>query len=324
MSVNYSEETVRKAEQELARRRSIAESEQLEREERISRELPEAAELKRSLRNGYFELVKLIAAHEGDAKEAAERIRAKSISTQERLERLLAEHTGDPHYLDVRYSCPACRDTGFVEGVRCNCMKDLLKRFAAEEMNENSAIALHDFSEYRPTYYPEGDIRRRMDGVCAYLRKYCADFPIGSCSLLFAGGTGLGKTFLSSCIARALGERGISAAFVSAFDMLRTLENEHFGRAQGNTMDQLLTVDMLIIDDLGSEPNSSVYETFLYNIINGRINRRLPTVISTNLEGEVLRSRYHDRLASRIMSEFRCIIFRGEDIRQIKALEKRR
>ena len=299
MSVNYSEETVRKAEQELARRRSIAESEQLEREERISRELPEAAELKRSLRNGYFELVKLIAAHEGDANEAAERIRAKSISTQERLERLLAEHTGDPHYLDVRYSCPACRDTGFVEGVRCNCMKDLLKRFAAEEMNENSAIALHDFSEYRPTYYPEGDIRRRMDGVCAYLRKYCADFPIGSCSLLFAGGTGLGKTFLSSCIARALGERGISAAFVSAFDML-------------------------IIDDLGSEPNSSVYETFLYNIINGRINRRLPTVISTNLEGEVLRSRYHDRLASRIMSEFRCIIFRGEDIRQIKALEKRR
>ena len=321
--MKYTEKAIQRADRELALRRENAENEQLEREERITRELPEIGELKRSMKDDYYSLIKLVASHDSNASAAANRIKEKNLAAQRRIEELLKMHTGDAHYLDVRYACPACRDRGYIEGRRCPCMEDLLKRFTAEELNSSSAIDLHDFSEYRSDYYPESD-RHRMNGMYVYLKKYCAEFSNSSCNLILTGGTGLGKTFLSSCVAKSMGEKGIPVSFMSAFDMLRTLENEHFGRAEGNTMDHLLTIDLLIIDDLGSEPPSNLYETFLYNIINGRINRKMPTIISTNLDGPAMRTKYHDRLASRVMSEYKSLRFRGDDIRQIKAIENRK
>jgi DNA replication protein DnaC len=137
--------------------------------------------------------------------------------------------------------------------------------------------------------------------------------------MLFMGQTGLGKTFLSSCIAKAIAEKGYAVAFGSISDFLREIENEHFGRTEGNTLDALLNADIVILDDLGSEFSGTFYESTIYNIINGRINLKKPTIISTNLTQSQLNLRYNERISSRVFNEFMPIMFVGKDIRQKKA-----
>ena len=323
--MRYSEKAAALAERELDARRTAAEEAQLRREQEVMEKVPEIGVLRAQQRENYIALIKLVAQHSGNAAAAAAEIREKSLAASESIAVMLENLTGDRDYLDVKYTCPKCRDTGYVEGVRCECLEELLKKYSLEELNSDSSIKLHDFSEFREDYYPAGEIRDRMIKYRNMLMKYCDEFFEKTQSLLFVGETGLGKTFLSSCIVRALGEKGVPAAFMSAFDMLRTLENEHFGRSEGDTMEHLMTAPLLVIDDLGAEPsNSKFYETFLYNVINGRINRSLPTIISTNLSPAKIKERYGDRLASRMLSEYLPILFRGVDIRQQKAAERNR
>lgn len=322
--MKYTETAAQLAENELAERRTAAEEEQLRREQEIAEKVPEIGVMRRSLRDGYLSLIKLVAAHDPTAAKAAAAVRDKNIETSERIAVMLEQLTGDRDYLEPKYTCPKCRDRGYSEGIRCECLEALLKKYTLRELNESSSIKLHDFKEFREDYYPEGEIRERMKKNLTMLVNYCNTFTDGAPrSMLFAGETGLGKTFLSSCIVKALGENGIPAAFMSAYDMLRELEDEQFGRSAENTMDKLLTAPLLVIDDLGSEPSGSkYYDTFLYNIINGRINRSLPTIISTNLHADEIRRRYHNRLASRMLSDYLPVLFKGTDIRQQKASER--
>ena len=322
--MKYTENAASLAESELAARRSAAEEEQLRREAEIAEKVPEIGSMKRTLRENYLSLIKLVASHDKNAAEQARAVRDKSIEIQQRIAIMLENMTGDPDYLEPKYTCPKCRDSGYVEGVRCECLETLLRKYTLEDLNKSSAIKLHDFSEFREDYYPEGEVRERMVKIRNMLISYCRELSELSRSMLFVGNTGLGKTFLSACVVKALGEEGIHAAFMSAFDMLRALEDDQFGRTANNTMDQLLTAQLLVIDDLGAEPpGSKYYESFLYNVINGRLNRSLPTIISTNLPPEKLKERYHDRIASRILSEYLPVVFRGSDIRQQKAAAER-
>lgn len=321
--MRYTETAAQLAENELAERRTAAEEEQLRREREIAEKVPEIGVMRKSLRDGYMSLIKLVASHSPAAAEAAEAIRDKNIETSERIAVMLEQLTGDRDYLEPKYTCPKCRDRGYSEGIRCECLEALLKKYTLQELNESSSIKLHDFSEFRAEYYPAGEIRDRMVKTRNMLVNYCESFSESARSLLFAGETGLGKTFLSACMVKALGEKGIPVAFMSAYDMLRGLEEEHFGRSDDNTMDKLLSAPLLVIDDLGSEPSgSNYYETFLYNIINGRINRSLPTIISTNLPADEIRRRYHNRLASRLLSDYLPVLFKGTDIRQQRASER--
>lgn len=324
--MKYSEKASALAAREIDARRTAAEEEQLRREQEIVEKVPEIGVLRKQQRDNYIALIKLVAKHSADAAAAAAEIREKSLAASESIAVLLEKQTGDRGYLDTKYTCPKCRDTGYVEGVRCECLEELLKKYSLEELNSDSSIKLHDFTEFRKEYYPEGEVRARMEQCCKMLKDYCDKFTDGARSLLFVGETGVGKTFFSSCIVSELGKKGVSAAFMSAFDMLRTLENEHFGRTEGNTMDHLISAPLLVIDDLGSEPavSKKIYESFLYNIINGRINRLLPTIISTNISGALIEERYGARLASRILCEFVPVMFRGMDIRQIKSAERNR
>lgn len=322
--MKYTENAAALAEKELAARRTAAEEEQLCRETEIAEKMPEIGTMRKSLREDYLSLIKLVASHDGSAAEQAKAVRDKSLETQKRIAIMLESFTGDPEYLTPRYTCPKCNDTGYVEGVRCECLETLLRKYTLEELNRNSAIRLHDFSEFREDFYPEGEVRERMVKNRNMLMNYCRDLSELSRSMLFVGNTGLGKTFLSACVVKALSEEGIHAAFMSAFDMLRALEDDQFGRTANNTMEKLLTAQLLVIDDLGAEPpGSKYYESYLYNVINGRLNRSLPTIISTNLTPEKLKERYHNRIASRVLSEYLPVVFRGADIRQQKAAAER-
>lgn len=320
--MKYTDNAARRAEIEISNRRKRAENALAKRENYIYSNLPEIKAMRDSLKDNYYSLLRLIAGHEPDAGTIAEGVRDKNLAVQERIAQMLEEFTGDRNYLDPKYTCPMCRDTGYIEGERCDCLKNLLKAYTIEELNESSAIRLHDFSEYRSTYYGDEEVRRRMDGYYNYLRDYCRNFPKNAGSLLFMGSTGLGKTFLSACVAKAVREEGYVVAFGSAFDFFHQLENEYFGRAEDRTHDNLLSCDLLIIDDLGAEPQKPIYENFLYNIVNGRLNRRKATIISTNLAGNDIQEIYSERIASRILFDYLLIKFDGDDIRQLKIIER--
>lgn len=314
--MKYTYDALLKAEEVLSERRDRSEKELAERERYVYSMLPEVKEMRESLSGSYFELIKIIASHDENAERSAQIVKEKNLLTQERIGILVGDLTGDSAYLEPRYICEKCKDTGYAEGERCGCLLELLKSFTVQELNEKMTIELHDFSEFDPSYYENAADRERMTKWLDYLKRYCEDFPNDKSSLLFSGATGLGKTFLSACMAKALAERGYEAAFGSAYDFLRRIENEHFGRADGNTLDALINADIVIIDDLGSEITSPFYEAVLYNLINSRINLRKPTVISTNLSVQQLGQRYHDRIASRLLGGFLPLMFSGKDIRQ--------
>ncbi|MGN0632374.1 MAG: ATP-binding protein [Oscillospiraceae bacterium] len=314
--MKYSLTAFDKAQALLSKRRKDAADELFRREQQIFADIPEVKELKASISNTYFELVQIIASHEKNAAQAAEAVKAKNLDAQKRIKALCEQYTGDPDFLDPLYVCEKCKDTGYVEGIRCSCFEDMLKKFTVEELNERTTIALHDFSEYDENYYPIGDARNRMNSCLTYFKNYCLNFPNGCRSMLFEGQTGLGKTFLSSCIAKSVAQRGYLVAFGSVSDFLRQIENEHFNNVEGDTLGTLIEADLVIIDDLGSEFISPFYESTLYNIINSRMNLKRPTIISTNMNEPQINSRYNERICSRILNYFMPIHFSGEDIRQ--------
>lgn len=317
--MKYTQSAYDKAAAAISQRLKDRETEILRRENYIYEKLPEVRRLRASIKNTYYELVKIIAAHTPEAEQAAKLVRDKNIATQQRISMLVGDLTGDPDYLNPKYVCSDCKDTGFIDGARCHCFEELLRSYTVKELNEQTTISLHDFSEFRPDFYEEGENRRRMNEYCRYFIEYCKHFPQGCRSMLIMGQTGLGKTFLSSCIAKAIAAKGYAVAFGSVSDFLRRIENEHFGRTEGNTLDALLAADIVIIDDLGSEFSGAFYEATIYNIINGRINLRKPTVISTNLTESQFNARYNERISSRVFNEFMPIMFVGKDIRQQKA-----
>ncbi len=319
--MKYTHNAVVLAEQTVAERRQRALETAEQHEQYIYENLPEVKLMKTQLAHTYQTLVRIIAHREKNAAELSEQVKQRNLETQKRIEILVEGLTGDPNYMKPKFTCEKCKDTGIIEGERCECLLELMKKYTIQELNAKCSITLHDFSQFDASFYETVDQQQKMRGWVDFLCQYCLDFPEDKRSMLMMGGTGLGKTFLSSCVAKALAERGYEAAFGSAFDFLRRIEDEQFGRTEGNTLDSLINAEMLIIDDLGAEQQKSVYEIYLYNIINSRVNLYRPTIVSTNLNPKQLEQRYHERIASRLMGSFIPIPFFGKDIRQ-KKMEK--
>lgn len=321
--MKYTPEAFQKAEEELSRRRKNADREHLRRTSEISMLAPEIGILQKSLAGTASELMRLVAQGGENTAELILKVKEKNLRTQSAIGDLLEAVKGDKHYLDVPYFCDKCKDTGYVDGVRCECLKVLLKKFTSEELNENCHIKMHDFSEFRLEYYENKSDsgispREKMAQNFQYCKKYADTFVQGADSLFFFGKTGLGKTFLSSCIAKQLLENGYNVVFGSILDFLRNVENERFGRSDGDTLSIIIEADLLILDDLGSEFQTAFTESALYDIINSRLNLEKPTIISTNLSAGELNARYNERIVSRITGCFVPISFFGKDIRHVK------
>jgi DNA replication protein DnaC len=193
-------------------------------------------------------------------------------------------------------------------------------------MNENAQLRLSTFQQFSLDYYrgkqnEQGEecyfTMQRIYQVC---RKYAAEFSTESPSLLFYGKTGLGKTHLSLAIAAEVLGNGYEVVYDSIINLLQQVEREHFGRdkSEVDTLYLLLHVDLLILDDLGTEFDSPFYVSTVYNIINTRINRGLPTIINTNLDLLSIRRRYEERIVSRLFAVYECMHFEGADIRLLK------
>lgn len=288
----------------------------------ITEKFPRAKEIRAILADTIHRLVGIITSGRPDAEKQIASLKDENLGLQEELKKILVNNGYPEDYLSEIYTCPACKDTGYVNGIRCECFKDELKKLAAQELSKSLPMGLTSFDNFNLSYYPEEkrddlggrtprDIMKQNFDFC---KDYADNFTPHSLSLLFTGGTGLGKTHLSLSIAREVIDKGYSVVYGSAPDLLRRIENQYFGNGDDEALETVKTCDLLIFDDLGAEINKQFYISCIYDIINSRLNYSLPTIVSTNLEAEEIQARYTDRIASRLLSMKRRL-FCGKDIR---------
>lgn len=319
-----------KAENEIKNRRMRAESDAEARASEAYRRIPEIKEINARLSQTSVELSKLILRNKGDFKENFEKLKDQNLQGQEMVRTLLKNGGYPADFLEPKYVCEKCRDKGYYDGQRCSCFEKLMTRFAVEKLNSEANMPDCDFEHFSLSYY-KGitteagvDCYKRMSDNLNSCKHYAERFSLHSQSLFLFGKTGIGKTHISLSIAKEVIKRGFTVAYGSLLNYLRIIEKEHFGRSEDpntDTLQILISADLLILDDLGSEFRTSFYESVIYNIINSRINLGLPTIINSNLSITELQNNYNDRIISRLSSVYCMIPFVGNDIRQIKRLK---
>lgn len=239
---------------------------------------------------------------------------------QERAE-LLRAHGYSSDETDPHFDCPVCRDYGTVGDRICECLRHALVEDGYRSAGIAQLVRTQTFDTFRPDLYPEAE-REKMSRVLSFCRNYAETFVAeGAKSLLFRGETGLGKTHLSTSIASVVIGRGFDVLYDTAQNIFGDFEAEHFrtgAPVRAGSTARYLDAELLIIDDLGTELTNSFTVSCLYNIVNARICSGRATIINTNLGWDALRSRYTDRVASRLLGEYLPVEFAGRDIRREK------
>ncbi len=229
---------------------------------------------------------------------------------------------------DITYDCPLCEDTGYINGKICDCIKNSAKALMLSELSKDLPLDRCGFEDFDLEYYQNKETdgvnpKKRMTQIFKLCREYTIGFdPQKSESLLFMGNTGIGKTHLSLAIVKELLSQGFNVVYGSAYNLFSEMESEHFGEHTNKRYEQAISCDLLVIDDLGSEFVSPFIQTLLYNIVNTRLLAHKPTIVNTNLTVAQIGERYSPRVASRFIGEYNMKRFLGNDIRQIKVLEK--
>ena len=325
--MGYGKKIFQEAMDQLEARKRAAEEAAWQRQRDFAARCPRAGEIKWEMAQNASQIARAVLGG-GDAKSAMAQLRDRDLTLQEEYKSLLAKEGLTPQDLEPRYTCSRCRDTGFVDGRMCQCLKSLQRRMAYERLSMDAPLESCTFESFSLEYYQEDErVYRQMEKVFRACQSYGEKLRPDSPSMLFRGGTGLGKTHLSLAIAGKAIEKGMGVIYGSAQSFAVALEKERFDREppeEGDTNTQLTECDLLILDDLGTEFPSAYVNAALYNIINSRMLAERPTIISTNLTLKELESRYSERFASRIAGYYGKLEFLGNDVRVQKRLQKSR
>ena len=288
--------------------------------------IPEFEEIDRQLsRTGLKIMAAALASP--DAEAGVDAVHAEYDTLVDRKRQLLADNGYPADYCDIKYFCPKCSDTGYVDIHMCECLRRELVVAALESSGLYSLVETQSFKTFSLDYY-EKDDKIIMKQNALRLWDFANNFVPGkSDSFLFIGATGLGKTHLSSAVARILIEKGAYVVYESSITLFGDFEAKRFGNngynsETGDDVERYTDCDLLIIDDLGCEVTNNFTLSCLYNIINTRIMMHKSTIINTNLSQSELRKRYSDRIISRILGEFIPLNFRGFDVREQKLRKK--
>ena len=248
------------------------------------------------------------------------------------LTALLAASGRPADALEPHFTCKKCQDTGMFEGHTCVCVHKVMQKLRREEIESLSSLSISSFDTMELRYYPNtmdaklGEpVRTYMGGLLQELRTYAEEFDHDSESLMLFGNAGLGKTHAALAIAGIVLEKDLDVIYVSSPDFFSKLEALHFGSDPGGEEETLLQTaagaDLLILDDLGTEFDSSFFLSTLYSLLNNRLGAHLPTIVTTNItDGALLEKLYTEKISSRLSSFVPCL-FVGEDIRGLKASE---
>ena len=240
--------------------------------------------------------------------------------SEERLA-LLSMHGFADDYLQMHYDCPQCKDTGYIDGAKCVCFRKAAVELLYDQSNIKNILKETDFSSFSLDYYNDdsSDLSARKLATVALnsAKEFVADFNDAFDNLFIYGDTGVGKTFLSHCIAKELINRGCSVIYFSAFDLFDQLAKGTFSHDPNDAAqnDPIFDCDLLIIDDLGTELTNSFVTSSLFLCVNERLMRRNSTIISTNLALENFSEIYSERIFSRISSNYTMLKMIGDDIR---------
>ncbi len=262
-----------------------------------------------------------------DATKAAVSIKEEVTALTEKRDKLMKDAGFTNDYLNPPYDCPLCKDEGFLDSGYCNCFrKELIKLTFAE--SNLASLSGSSFDDFSLSWYSaeaengEASPRENMERVLSECRKFADNFSTTNDNLLLTGPSGLGKTFLSSCIASKLINEGVNVIYQSSSVVFSLLDRVKFGKnvteADGYTAERLLDADLLILDDLGTEFITEFSVSELFRILNTRILTGKKTVINTNLSLADLKKIYSERILSRIIGNFVILKFYGKDIRFLK------
>ena len=283
---------------------------------------PELAAIDRELSRAG---AKIAMAALGTGEEYREKLAAverENLALQEKRRALLTSLGYPTDYTDPPYECARCGDTGFVGVKMCECMRRELTLAAYETSGLGALMRTQSFDTFSPDYYGTGEERTRMQRNFDLMRDYAEQFSTASDNLLLVGATGLGKTHLSTSVARRVIDRGFDVYYASALQMFSDFEHTRFGTGVADApsvdVSRYSECELLILDDLGTEVANQFTNSCLYLVLNNRINLHRPTIISTNLSSKEIKERYTDRIASRILGDFKPLLFVGTDVRRQK------
>ena len=327
--MSYSPNVLRRAQARLSQRREERRDRQEALRRQVYAQLPRVAELDRLLRQTMAQVIAAALREGGDPAAQVAEIRRKNQALQGERAQLLAGHGFPADALDDKPLCARCGDSGWVGSDMCDCLKVLCAQEQIRELSQllnlgEQSFETFDLGVYSPEVWPAWgrSPRENMEKVLKICRDYAQNFGRYYFNNLFlSGSTGLGKTFLSACIARTVSEQGFSVVYDTAVNVFARFEEQKFARDReeaGEAKDETrryLGCDLLILDDLGSELTTPFVQSALYQLVNSRLTAEKRTVISSNLTMDDVRLRYTPQIASRLEGEFRVLPFFGEDIR---------
>ncbi len=328
----YDANVLRRASQRLEedRRRRREETERLRRDAYARQ--PRLEQLDRQIQGTMAHLVAAALRRGGDPVQAVRSVREENQDLQRERAVLLGSMGLPEDALDGRPACPLCGDSGWRGAKMCRCLQELCAQEQIRELSKLLDLGEQSFDSFHMDYYSQTpwpgrgvSPRQNMELVYDVCLNYAAKFGRFRLKDLFLSGPpGLGKTFLSACIARTVSEHGSSVVYDTAGNIFAQFEARKFLRDRPDGLEardetkRYLNCDLLILDDLGSELTTQFTQTALYELINARLVGEKHTVISSNLSMEEVAQRYAPQIASRLEGEYHILHFFGDDIRLLK------
>ena len=321
----YSAEVVKRARARLAQAKEDRESENRQHLAVAYARVPRIQEIDIQLRRTMAQAAQAAFLQGGDGRELLEKARLVNLELQQERA-ILAMENFEEGYLDDSPICDKCGGSGYIGSNMCECLTELCRQEQKKEVSVLSG-SREAFNQFRLDYYPDridpkygASPRTIMERNLKICRTYALTFAPSAGNLLFVGGTGLGKTFLSACIARAVADRGYSVVYESAGHLFGKLEQAKFSPSEEARREaaRFTDCDLLILDDLGTEMPGQFVTAAFYTLLNDRILAGKPMVISTNLNIDEAARRYSPQIASRLQGSFQGLTFVGEDIRILK------
>lgn len=308
------------------------------RKNEIYEKIPRIAEIDNQIAMSSIEAAR--AKLKGSA-DTIENVRENNRKLIEEKKSLLTENGYAKDYLDPIYTCPLCQDTGKVDGDYCSCFKQATISMLYKQSTLEKILQVENFDTFELEYYSKEKLNdykytpyENMSNILAKTKQFVEDFdkpedyPHSDSekkyrNFLLYGDTGLGKTFLSNCIAKALMDKRHTVLYQSSIHLFEEVCGNIIMKKNNDPRlreiyDYLFSCDLLIIDDLGTEYTNSFVSSELYNILNTRMREKKSTVISTNLNLSEINDRYSDRISTRIFAEYKVFHFYGSNVRLAK------
>ena len=323
----YSQAIVQRAMQRLQSENEQNEQSSRARIAAIYEKQPRLGEIERELRRTAAHVLAATFRRQGDPVAAMQQLKKDNLALQQERDWILQAEGLEPDDLTVQPLCPKCGGTGYVGAQMCECLRELCRQEQKKELT--NLFGAESFEKFRLDLYSDqydakyrSSPRELMRATYRMAQNYAQSFPANGQSLVFSGATGLGKTFLSACVARVVAERGFSVSYAPVGQLFAAFEEDKF-RPQPDAArtEDVFACDLLIIDDLGTEYTNSFIASQFFTCINERLLHRKSTIISTNLSLESLADLYTERSFSRITSSYSLLKIIGDDIRIKKKLE---